>query len=108
MYIHVNARRNRASEFSYLLLGMNGLSLGESAGGAVRCVFQRHGLGRSQALFESVLSGLPAGFQFPQERFPLGAERPVARSEEHTSELQSRVDLVCRLLLEKKKKKTKI
>src|SRR5438105_9199768 len=30
------------------------------------------------------------------------------RSEEHTSELQSRVDLVCRLLLEKKKKKKKI
>src|SRR5690349_23413692 len=28
----------------------------------------------------------------------------VARSEEHTSELQSRRDLVCRLLLEKKKK----
>src|SRR5690349_23877653 len=30
---------------------------------------------------------------------------PVVRSEEHTSELQSRRDLVCRLLLEKKKKK---
>src|SRR5215471_1411724 len=30
----------------------------------------------------------------------------VPRSEEHTSELQSRRDLVCRLLLEKKKKKT--
>src|SRR5438105_11594264 len=29
------------------------------------------------------------------------------RSEEHTSELQSRVDLVCRLLLEKKKNKQK-
>src|SRR5438067_9725184 len=29
------------------------------------------------------------------------------RSEEHTSELQSRFDLVCRLLLEKKKKKKK-
>src|SRR5437868_15533764 len=28
----------------------------------------------------------------------------IARSEEHTSELQSRFDLVCRLLLEKKKK----
>src|SRR6266536_3060309 len=28
----------------------------------------------------------------------------IKRSEEHTSELQSRVDLVCRLLLEKKKK----
>src|SRR5207249_618106 len=35
-------------------------------------------------------------------------ERPghlIERSEEHTSELQSRFDLVCRLLLEKKKKK---
>src|SRR6266436_9702376 len=30
----------------------------------------------------------------------------VPRSEEHTSELQSRLHLVCRLLLEKKKKKT--
>src|SRR5690242_21590259 len=30
-----------------------------------------------------------------------------ARSEEHTSELQSHVNLVCRLLLEKKKKKQK-
>src|SRR2546421_4546255 len=31
-------------------------------------------------------------------------ERKITRSEEHTSELQSRSDLVCRLLLEKKKK----
>src|SRR5215475_15569078 len=30
-------------------------------------------------------------------------DRPGARSEEHTSELQSRENLVCRLLLEKKK-----
>src|SRR5436190_11786280 len=37
----------------------------------------------------------------------LGAqlEDDVGRSEEHTSELQSHSDLVCRLLLEKKKKK---
>src|SRR2546421_9736528 len=34
--------------------------------------------------------------------------RFLPRSEEHTSELQSRSDLVCRLLLEKKKKKIKI
>src|SRR5438132_9432964 len=33
---------------------------------------------------------------------------PPTRSEEHTSELQSHSDLVCRLLLEKKKKKTEI
>src|SRR5204863_9752095 len=32
----------------------------------------------------------------------------ILRSEEHTSELQSRRDLVCRLLLEKKKKNTNI
>src|SRR2546430_13652152 len=32
----------------------------------------------------------------------------AARSEEHTSELQSQSNLVCRLLLEKKKKKTKV
>src|SRR6266478_9753421 len=31
---------------------------------------------------------------------------PKSRSEEHTSELQSQSNLVCRLLLEKKKKKT--
>src|SRR5687768_18474679 len=31
----------------------------------------------------------------------------IGRSEEHTSELQSRLHLVCRLLLEKKKKKKK-
>src|SRR6266571_6832580 len=33
-----------------------------------------------------------------------GEEAPSRRSEEHTSELQSHVNLVCRLLLEKKKK----
>src|SRR5688572_31497438 len=38
--------------------------------------------------------------RLPQSRRP--------RSEEHTSELQSQSNLVCRLLLEKKKKKNKI
>src|SRR5438105_15525177 len=42
-----------------------------------------------------VLSGVPLRI--------LRAQDPKGRSEEHTSELQSRVDLVCRLLLEKKK-----
>src|SRR5439155_15136755 len=36
-----------------------------------------------------------------------GSQQPL-RSEEHTSELQSRGHLVCRLLLEKKKTKTQI
>src|SRR2546422_3041148 len=39
--------------------------------------------------------------------FPERARRRETRSEEHTSELQSRLHLVCRLLLEKKKKKVK-
>src|SRR2546422_2840919 len=45
--------------------------------------------------------------QLAQEAEPFGIQRPHAslalRSEEHTSELQSRLHLVCRLLLEKKK-----
>src|SRR5207247_2888651 len=39
----------------------------------------------------------------PRAKWP----RAPSRSEEHTSELQSRVDLVCRLLLEKKKQTKK-
>src|SRR3712207_8994328 len=35
--------------------------------------------------------------------YPEGTKKPFKRSEEHTSELQSRQYLVCRLLLEKKK-----
>src|SRR5688572_32134757 len=41
--------------------------------------------------------GVRAGGQFAQ------AGKPEVRSEEHTSELQSQSNLVCRLLLEKKK-----
>src|SRR2546428_9134394 len=37
------------------------------------------------------------------QQVPSNARALVARSEEHTSELQSRSDLVCRLLLEKKR-----
>src|SRR5690349_22603429 len=46
------------------------------------------------------------GRSSPRAGRPCPATRPArpSRSEEHTSELQSRRDLVCRLLLEKKKK----
>src|SRR5438093_3064470 len=40
----------------------------------------------------------------PARRTPPSCVGPPARSEEHTSELQSLTNLVCRLLLEKKKK----
>src|SRR3989440_2148665 len=49
--------------------------------------------------------------QAPQSAMPQPNFVPVScrwRSEEHTSELQSRSDLVCRLLLEKKKKTLEI
>src|SRR2546429_5797405 len=42
---------------------------------------------------------IPIPSQHSPHRFPI-----LCRSEEHTSELQSRLHLVCRLLLEKKKK----
>src|SRR5258708_18590359 len=45
----------------------------------------------------------PSAFRFPGK----GWTHPSARSEEHTSELQSPDHLVCRLLLEKKKKNTR-
>src|SRR2546421_1015054 len=47
-----------------------------------------------------VSTGRHQGSEASDPRFP-----QQIRSEEHTSELQSRSDLVCRLLLEKKKKK---
>src|SRR5690606_40993482 len=43
----------------------------------------------------------------PEMRVMHIGERSIARSEEHTSELQSRENLVCRLLLEKKKDRYK-
>src|SRR3712207_7564447 len=46
------------------------------------------------------------GVQQPTGAYRLTGRRPEPRSEEHTSELQSRQYLVCRLLLEKKKHNT--
>src|SRR6266496_3219407 len=49
----------------------------------------------------------PACRPGPARRAARAGSSGGSRSEEHTSELQSRRDLVCRLLLEKKKKKKK-
>src|SRR2546422_2699443 len=46
---------------------------------------------------------LRRGFVRADLELALHQNRPSVRSEEHTSELQSRLHLVCRLLLEKKK-----
>src|SRR5215510_16530079 len=62
----------------------------------------------------SLHDALPISAVLAEDRHPLPAQELEAdashdrlRSEEHTSELQSRGHLVCRLLLEKKKKKKK-
>src|SRR5437868_9982385 len=47
----------------------------------------------------------PTSGKRPTPPAPAEPDGADVRSEEHTSELQSRFDLVCRLLLEKKKKK---
>src|SRR5438874_6099445 len=68
-------------------------------------------------LFRSVRTGAGAeavegarriGSHGPLARRPGEFSAPGVRSEEHTSELQSRRDLVCRLLLEKKKNKKNV
>src|SRR2546429_1327761 len=61
--------------------------------GAKSGVLGLNGAGKSTLL--KIMAGIDTGFD--------GEARPQ-RSEEHTSELQSRLHLVCRLLLEKKKK----
>src|SRR5437868_8817150 len=56
-------------------------------------------------LFRSIGSGFPVSASTAATM--LVRVRCLQRSEEHTSELQSRFDLVCRLLLEKKKQQNK-
>src|SRR3712207_7146500 len=70
---------------------------GEARGG-------RDGLGRRAGLFPTGLPSRPALAvgTGPGRRMPAPPWQVFVRSEEHTSELQSRPYLACRLLLEKK------
>src|SRR2546430_3965269 len=65
-------------------------------------LFRSH-LGRA-VLGHARIGNSEGGFFFAVGRSPCRAV--MKRSEEHTSELQSQSNLVCRLLLEKKKKKS--
>src|SRR5689334_23585597 len=71
-------------------------------------LFRSPGRPRGVSYSHSMVAG---GFDVTSSttRFTAGTSftmKPPARSEEHTSELQSQFHLVCRLLLEKKKNKT--
>src|SRR2546427_1484303 len=74
-------------------------------------LFRSHGLDRlpaqvGAALCVEVRRGRRARRLPDGTRLASGDRIGVIRSEEHTSELQSQSNLVCRLLLEKKKKNT--
>src|SRR2546422_8220470 len=58
---------------------------------------------RGDSSMEALAKLMPA---FQEFRSMTAGNAPGLRSEEHTSELQSRLHLVCRLLLEKKKRST--
>src|SRR4051794_41758947 len=66
----------------------------------------RSGCGSSTSAASSARDRLPrgSGRRRTTDPLPASARGESSRSEEHTSELQSPVHLVCRLLLEKKKK----
>src|SRR2546429_5616601 len=58
-------------------------------------------------LFRSSGASNSANASLKEGATPASVQHANSRSEEHTSELQSRLHLVCRLLLEKKKKQQK-
>src|SRR5260370_8445625 len=57
--------------------------------------------GTSRRIISSRLAAIASAC--PRSSAPSPGSAPCVRSEEHTSELQSHLNLVCRLLLEKKK-----
>src|SRR5438067_9895176 len=77
-----------------------------AGGGAGCCTLAGAGFGTEAAGFRAG-AWVCAGGKNVAGRLAVWQAVLAKRSEEHTSELQSRFDLVCRLLLEKKKKKKK-
>src|SRR5260221_7113228 len=68
-------------------------------------LFRSHVGNPEGELCRRVVRSYLTGTVVSRDRAPQSDPSGMARSEEHTSELQSHSDLVCRLLLEKKKQK---
>src|SRR5687768_18128752 len=97
-------RPPRSTLFPYTTLFRSpevGLSGPGQLRGQLVVVLEKHRHGPGVLVLVELAAGPHLGGAEPPEAQPL-ADHP-ARSEEHTSELQSRLHLVCRLLLEKKK-----
>src|SRR5688572_32440247 len=63
--------------------------------------------GPSEKFHTDILEGQTQDWPKHARKIRVFVDPDISRSEEHTSELQSQSNLVCRLLLEKKKKKKK-
>src|SRR5688572_32471472 len=87
-------RPPRSTLFPYTTLFRSGAGLRPDRRLAFRMAASDHRIAGARALRESAPQGSDV------------RRRARGRSEEHTSELQSQSNLVCRLLLEKKKKQT--
>src|SRR5207247_4311228 len=92
------------SMFEKLNAGRRGGARQVLSSGAV--VLAAHVVIGAVAVWATLRPQVATGAESPPVLLPWPAEpaHDRSRSEEHTSELQSRVDLVCRLLLEKNKK----
>src|SRR2546423_4919493 len=94
-------RPPRSTLFPYTTLFRSVVAPGERAGAAGRSVRRQAGQRRAPASLARLRRPCqPGGRRLQREG---ERRRDPARSEEHTSELQSLAYLVCRLLLEKKK-----
>src|SRR5690554_7623016 len=101
--------RTPTRQFSSCVLIESGDSLDSinaTANAIVKYVSQRAGIGINGGRIRALGSPIRGGEAFHTGCIPFYKhfQSAVKRSEEHTSELQSRPHLVCRLLLEKKKK----
>src|SRR5690349_22499839 len=92
-------RPPRSTLFPYTTLFRSGVVV-RGDGNHARRRLRRNQCGRGGRIQQGAAEEERANARTP-------GREPPPRSEEHTSELQSRRDLVCRLLLEKKKKKKK-
>src|SRR5690242_21047867 len=96
-------RRRRQCSLRTTVPAGSALRLRAPAAGVDRQQWDRRHGGMADVASHDQTTGISRKRRAPKR----GWRRHPARSEEHTSELQSHVNLVCRLLLEKKKKNIK-